>query len=167
LQTIIDCVACEPLISHGLLLMTTETIDHTALVKLVESGAVNATHISAKQGGWAVQVQHGSQTHSLAAQRSQKIRLFKRLETLVIYLQGIGICHFDVDTSGYDPLQVKTYSRPDRSEALKQVHDAAAYDEWFRKQVQASIDDPRPSVSDEEVRRIFAAKREAIRQRAR
>jgi hypothetical protein len=147
--------------------MTTETIDHTALVKLVESGAVNATHILAKQGGWAVQVQHGSQTHSLAAQRSQQIRLFKRLETLVIYLQGIGISHFDVDTSGYDPLQVKTYSRPDRSEAMKHAHEAAAYEEWFKNQVQASIDDPRPSVSDEEVRRIFAAKRDAIRQRAR
>ncbi|MHC8364665.1 antitoxin PaaA2 family protein [Pseudomonas sp. ZT5P21] len=167
MQTIIDCVACEPLISHGLLLMTTETIDHSTLVKLVESGAVNAAHIFAKQGGWVVQVRHGSKLHSLTAQRSQQIRLFKRLETLVIYLQGIGISHFDVDTSDYDPLQVKTYSRPDRSEALKQAHEAAAYEEWFKKQVQASIDDPRPSVSDEEVRRIFAAKRDAIRQRAR
>lgn len=167
LQTIIDCVACEPLISHRLLLMTTETIDHSALVKLVESDAVSAIHIVAKQGGWAIQVQHGSKKHSLAAQRSQQIRLFKRLETLVIYLQGIGINHFDVDASSYDPLQVKTYSRPDRSDAMKQVHEAAAYEEWFRKQVQASIDDPRPSVSDEEARRIFAAKRDAIRQRAR
>jgi hypothetical protein len=147
--------------------MTTETIDHSTLVKLAESGKINTAHIFAKQGGWAVQVQHGSQKHSLTAQRSQQIRLFKRLETLVIYLQGVGINHFDVDTSSYDPLQVKTYSRPDRSEAMKQAHEAAAYEEWFKKQVQASIDDPRPSVSDEEARRIFAAKRDAIRQRAR
>lgn len=147
--------------------MTTETIDHSELVKLVESGAINATQILAKHGGWAVKVQHGSQTHSLAAQRSQQIRLFKRLETLVIYLQGIGINHFKVDASDYDPLQVKTYSRPDRSEAMKQAHEAAAYEEWFKRQVQVSIDDPRPSVSDEEARRIFAAKRDAIRQRTR
>ena len=167
MQTIIDCVACEPLISHGLLFMTTETIDHSTLVKLVENGAVNAAHISAKEGGWAIQIEHGSQTHSLVAQRSQQIRLFKKLETLVIYLQGIGINHFDVDASGYDPLQIKTYSRPDRSDAMKHAHEAAAYEEWFRKQVQASIDDPRPSVSDEEARRIFAAKRDAIRRRTR
>ncbi|MDB5993314.1 MAG: putative addiction module antitoxin, RelB/DinJ family [Pseudomonas sp.] len=147
--------------------MKTETIDHRALVKLVENGAISAIHISARQGGWSVQVQHLSQKRSLAAQRSQQIRLFKRLETLVIYLQGIGINHFDVDASAYDPIQVKTYSRPDRSEAMKQAHEAVAYDEWFKKQVQASIDDPRPSVSDEEARRIFAAKREAIRQRTR
>ena len=147
--------------------MTTETIDHSALVKLVESGAVNTTHILAKQGGWAIQVQHGSKTNTLAAQRSQQTRLFKRLETLVIYLQGIGINHFDVDTSSYDPLQVKSYSRPDRSEAMKHAHEASAYEEWFRKQVQAGNDDPRPRVSDEEARRVFAAKRDAIRQRAR
>ena len=150
-----------------LFLMTTETIDHPTLIKLLEKGAVTATHIYPKQGGWSVQIQTGMKVLSLTAQRSRQIRLFKRLETLVIYLQGIGICHFDVDTSHYDPSQIKTYSRPDRAEALKQVHESAAYDEWFRKQVQESIDDPRPSVSDEEARRIFAAKRDAIRQRAR
>ncbi len=147
--------------------MTTETIDHSALVRLVENGSVNAAHIVAKQGGWAVQVKCGSQEQSLAAQRSRQVRLFKRFETLVAYLQGVGINHFDVDASNYDPLQIKTYSRPDRSEAMKQAHEAAAYEEWYREQVQASIDDPRPSVSDEDARRIFAAKRDAIRQRAR
>ena len=38
---------------------------------------------------------------------------------------------------------------------------AAAHDAWFRKQVQASIDDPRPSVDDELVLQQFAAKRRA------
>ncbi|MFJ7316039.1 hypothetical protein ACIQVE_25425 [Pseudomonas sp. NPDC098747] len=39
--------------------------------------------------------------------------------------------------------------------------------EWVKQQVQISIDDPRPSVSDEDARRIFAAKRDALRQRVR
>jgi hypothetical protein len=39
----------------------------------------------------------------------------------------------------------------------------AEYDAWFRKQVQASIDDPRPSIPDEEVRRIMAEKRAALK----
>ncbi|MEB2399386.1 MAG: hypothetical protein OZ927_07595 [Alcaligenaceae bacterium] len=39
-----------------------------------------------------------------------------------------------------------TAKRPDRAKALKHANEAAAYDAWLRKQVQASIDDPRPSI---------------------
>lgn len=41
--------------------------------------------------------------------------------------------------------------------------DNAAYEAWFIRQVQASIDDPRPSISDEEVRKLMAEKREKLR----
>jgi hypothetical protein len=34
------------------------------------------------------------------------------------------------------------------SERMKRAHQAAAHDTWFREQVQASIEDPRPSVDD-------------------
>ena len=47
------------------------------------------------------------------------------------------------------------------SERLKRAHRAAAYDTWFREQVQASIDDPRSSVDDDKVRRHFVAQRTA------
>jgi len=167
LQTIIDCVACEPLFKNGLTLMPTETIDHSALTRLVESGSVHTAHIVAKPGGWSIQIPYGNTEHSLTAQRSRQVRLFKRLETLVTYLQDVGITHFDVDTSNYDPLQIKTYARPDRSEAMKHAHEAAAYEEWFKEQVQIGLDDTRPPVTDEEARKIFAAKRDAIRQRSR
>ena len=167
MQTIIDCVAYEPLFNNGLTFMTTETIDHSTLTRLLENGSVSSAHIVARPGGWSIQIRHGSKECSLTAQRSRQVRLFKRLETLVTYLQDMGINHFDVDASNYDPFQIKTYTRPDRSEAMKQAHEAAAYEEWFKEQVQSSIDDLRPSVSDEEARRIFAAKRDAIRQRAR
>ena len=167
MQTTIDCVRWEPLFNQGLIFMTTETIDHSTLARLIENGSVSSTNIVAQPGGWSIQIQQGSRQCSLAAQRSGQVRLFKRLETLVSYLQGLGISRFSVDASSYDPLQLKTYARPDRSEALKQAHDAAAYEEWFKQQVQISIDDPRPSVSDEDARRIFAAKRDALRQRAR
>jgi hypothetical protein len=49
---------------------------------------------------------------------------------------------------------------------MKRAQQAATYSTWFREQVQASIDDPRPSVDDNEVRRQFAAKREAIGRQA-
>ncbi|MCL2656477.1 MAG: hypothetical protein FWD62_03470 [Betaproteobacteria bacterium] len=144
-----------------------EAIDHSTLSRLVEAGAIQGAHIVGQPGGWSVMVRYGIHERPLAAQRSRNVRLFRRFETLVAYLKGVGIARFDVDAAGYDPDTLKTVRRPDRSEALKRAHEAAAYDAWFREQVQASIDDPRPSVPDDEVRAHFAAKRAALRQRAR
>ena len=39
--------------------------------------------------------------------------------------------------------------------------DSQAYDEWFRAKVQEALDDPRPSLSHEEVEAHFAARRAA------
>ncbi|URM28741.1 hypothetical protein LLY42_03620 [Pseudomonas frederiksbergensis] len=44
--------------------------------------------------------------------------------------------------------------------------DNADYEAWFIKQVQASIDDPRPSIPDEEVRRLMAKKRDLLKRSA-
>jgi hypothetical protein len=49
------------------------------------------------------------------------------------------------------------------SSRLKEAH-AADYDKWFRTQVQASIDDPRPKVSAEDARKQMAAPRKELRQ---
>ena len=146
--------------------MATETIDHSTLSRLVEAGAVRGAHVVGQNGGWAVMVKYGTHERSLAAQRSRQVRLFKRLETLVAYLKGVGLAHFDVDAANFDPDAHKTHTRPDRAVALKRAHEAAAYDQWFRDQVQASIDDPRPSVPDEDVRRVFADKKAILRARS-
>lgn len=139
--------------------MATETIDHSTLHRLVEAGAVRAAHVVGMSGGWALTVKFGSNERPLAAQRSRQIRLFKKLETLVSYLKDVGIAQFDVDASNYNPESQYRNARPDRSEALKRAHEAVAYNAWFREQVQASIDDPRPPVSDDEARRRFAARK--------
>ncbi len=143
-----------------------ETIDHGTLSRLVEAGAVRGAHIVGQSGGWAVLVKYGLVERPLAAQRSRQVRLFRKFETLVSYLKEVGIARFDVDAANYDAASVSATRRPDRAEALKRAHEAAAYDTWFREQVQASIDDPRPSFSDEEARAMFAKRRAALRQRA-
>ena len=144
--------------------MQTDTIDHQTLTKLVDAGVVRGAHIIGQGGGWAVLVKYGSKEHPLVAQRSGAVRLFSKLETLVSYLRDLGIARFDVDAANYDPTNSPRKGRPDRSEALKQAHEAAAYDKWFRGQVQASIDDPAPSIADAEVKALFAAKRAALRE---
>lgn len=130
---------------------TTDTIDHTTLSRLVEAGAIRAAHVVAQAGGWAVLVKYGLHERPLAVRRSHEVRLFKKFETLVAYLKEIGLARFDVDAANYDPATLTTQRRPDRSEALKRAHESAAYDAWFREQVQESIDDPRPDVSHEQV----------------
>ncbi|CDG88756.1 hypothetical protein [Xenorhabdus bovienii] len=143
--------------------MTTETIDHSTLHRLVEAGAVRAAHVIGTSGGWALTVKYGLTERLLAAQRSRQVRLFKKLETLVGYLKDIGIAQFDVDASNYSPENQPRQTRPDRSAALKRAHEAVSYDDWFREQVQTSIDDPRPAVSHEEAKHHFAARKDALR----
>ncbi len=141
-----------------------QMIDHSALSRLVEAGAVKNAHIVANSGGWAVWVQCGSSKQTLTAQRTRQTRLFRNLETLVSYLKDLGLAHFDVDATGFEAGAPKAKRRPDRAQALKRTHEAAAYDTWFREQVQASINDPRASVPNEEARALFAAKRAALQQ---
>ncbi|WP_327439151.1 hypothetical protein [Pseudomonas donghuensis] len=143
--------------------MPTHNVDHSTLSKMVEMGCINATHIVGQPGGWAVQVSVSDQEHILTAQRSGNVRLFKKLETLVTYLQALGIDYFKVDTSGYNPETLQTYQRPDRAQALKMAHEAAAYEAWFNAQVEASLDDPSPAIEDDEARRLFAARRAALK----
>jgi len=107
-------------------LMTAKTIDHTTLSRLVEAGAVRGAHVVGQAGGWAVTVKYGMAERSLAAQRSRQVRLFKRMETLVSYLKAVGISRFDVDAARYTPEGGKGHSRPDRAEALRRAHEAAA-----------------------------------------
>lgn len=138
--------------------MTTETIDHTTLTKLAEAGVVRSAHVVGQDGGWGILVKYGMTERALAAQRSHQIRIFRKLETLVEYLKGVGIPRFDVDAANYDPHSVSSTKRPDRAAAMKDAHAAAAYTKWLKAEVQESLDDTSPTVPhDEAMRQIRAA----------
>jgi len=82
---------------------------------------------------------------ALAAKRGA-IRNFARFETLVTYLKKIGIAKYQVDATQYDPVTVKAERfRDDAAERMRQAHQAAAHDKWFRAQVEQALqeaDDP-------------------------
>ena len=142
----------------------TATIDHHTLARLVEAKAVRATHVVAKPGGWGVIVQYGAIESALAATRSKETRVFRRMETLIGYLKGVGISRFDVDADNFDAAAAKTYSRPDTSATLKQAHAALAHDRWFRDQVEQAIkeaDDPATQWVSNETAMAEAAQRRA------
>jgi hypothetical protein len=144
--------------------MVKDTIDHATLVKLVDAGAVRAAHVVGRAGGWGVTVACGKTARSLAVQRGRE-RLFSKLDTVVTYLKRIGVDRFDVDAMHYDSRHLGR-SRPDRAEALKHAHKAAAYDKWFREQVKVSLDDTHPNISHEQVAERWAKKRVQLQRRA-
>lgn len=138
--------------------MTTETIDHATLTKLTEAGVVRSAHVVGQVGGWGVLVKYGMTERALAAQRSHQVRIFRKLETLVDYLKKIGIPRFDVDAVNYDPQSMIATKRPDRAEAMKDAHAAAAYTKWLKAEAQEALDDTSPTIPhDEAMRQVRAA----------
>ena len=138
--------------------MTTETIDHMTLTKLAEAGVVRSAHVVGQDGGWGILVKYGMTERALAAQRSHQVRIFRKLETLVEYLKGVGIPRFDVDAVNYDPHSVTVTKRPDRAAAMKDAHAAAAYTNWLKAEVQEALDDTSPTIPhDEAMRQVRAA----------
>lgn len=146
--------------------MSAETIDHTTLTKLAEAGVVRSAHVVGQEGGWGILVQYGMTERALAAQRSHQVRIFRKLETLVSYLKGVGIARFDVDAANYDAGSLAARTRPDQSAKMKNAHQAAAYDEFFRQRVQGAIDDTRPRLSTAEARQRIDTARAALLNKA-
>ncbi|PWF48556.1 antitoxin PaaA2 family protein [Massilia glaciei] len=126
--------------------MSAETIDHATLTTLSKAGVVRSAHVVGQDGGWSVLVKYGMTERVLAAQRTHKVRVFRKLDTLVDYLKGVGISRFEVDALAYDPNGVTVIKRPDRAAAMKNAHAAAAYTKWLTAQIHEAIDEPSPSV---------------------
>lgn len=147
--------------------ITHDTIDHNTLAHLVEAGAVRGADVIGQHGGWEVVIKYGMTERALAARRGA-VRSFKKFETLVSYLKGIGIAEYRVNAANFDPVMDKaSSSRPDSAQRLKHAHAAAAYNKWFEAEVQEAIDDESPLIPHAEVmqdvRAVIAKARAAKR----
>lgn len=146
--------------------LTANTIDHATLARMFEAGVIRGVSIVGQSGGWGVVIQYGTTESVLAAKRGA-VRIFRTFETLVAYLRGIGIATYQVDASQFDPEALKIgRKRADAAERMKNAHEAAAYEGWLTQQIQAAIDDPRPSVPHSDVAAEWAAERAALLKRA-
>lgn len=140
--------------------ISSDTIDHVTLQRLVEAGAVRGADVVGQPGGWGIIIKYGMVERALAARRGA-VRIFSRFETLVNYLKSIGISQFNVNASNYDPADKR--ARPDAAARMKRTFDAAEHDKWFREQVQEGIslaDDPSTAwISDVEVKNMSEKRR--------
>lgn len=145
-----------------------KTIDHSTLRRLVDAGAHVGAEVIGGAGGWGVVISYGRASQTLAATRGAP-RTWRQFETLAGYLKDLGITEVRVNTAEFEP-GPSTGKQDKRSttasDRMKRAHQAAAYESWFREQVQASIDDPRPSIDDDQARKRFAAKRAALAKRS-
>lgn len=105
--------------------MDLATVNHAILGQFVAAGVVKSATITGQNTSWTLSVKIGN-TNKVLLSKSRKIREFKRMETLVMYLKEMGIVKFSVDSARFNPSQKEIGSgRPDRSDALKAIHLAA------------------------------------------
>ena len=146
-----------------------KTIDHGTLRRLLAAGVQVGAEVVGTGSSWGVVIDYGRTSQTLAATRGRP-KTFRQFETLAGYLKDLGIVEYRVNAAEFEPGGGRKEA-PDRrsiaaSERMKRAHQAAAYDAWFREQVQASIDDPRPSLGDDQVRARMAARRGALLEKA-
>jgi hypothetical protein len=148
--------------------MTAKTTIDTAIAKrMVEAQAIRTASIIGQPGGWSVMLKVGMLEKALGAQRTDAPRLWKSLDRCVDYLKNeLHIARFDMlDASGFSPAPTAGSAKNNAAERMREAHQAAAYTKWLKAEIQEAIDDPRPSVPNNEVKQRFAKKREALRKR--
>lgn len=148
------------------MLITDKTIDHGSLRRLIDAGAHVGAEVVGSGGSWGIIINYGRSSQTLAATRGRP-KTFRQFETLASYLKALGIVEYSVNAAKFDEGRGTQKESPDprsvkASERMKKAHEAAAYDAWFREQVQASIDDQLPSLNNDQARIRMAARRQAL-----
>ena len=145
-----------------------KTIDTPNARRIMQAGGLRGAIVIGQPGGWSVMLKIGMQETPLGTQRTDKPRTWSSLDACIQYLRDeLGIVRIDgIDASNYSAASMHRPRRPDAAAQMRRAHEAAAHDAWFRAQVQASIDDPRPSVPDDQARARFASRKATLKQAA-
>lgn len=126
-----------------------------------ESGGVAGVTLKGQGGAFLIQITTRSGVDAvLALARSSEPRRFGNPTAALNVLRDIGITIGQFDASEWDPAEREPVARSSdrRAKALRKAHEAAAYNESLAAEIQASIDDPRPSSPHEEVMARMEAK---------
>jgi hypothetical protein len=155
------CHYCEEAMS------TKNTIDTAVAKRMVEASAIRTAAIIGQPGGWSVMLKIGVTEKALGAQRTDKPRIWRSLDRCVAYMKSeLHIARFDtLDATNYSDVPAAGNVRNDSSARMRLAHEAAAYTKWLKTEIQEAMDDPRPSIPNEEVKKHFAEKRKALRKR--
>lgn len=118
-----------------------------------KAGGVSGVTLKGQGGVFLVQIDTRSGSGALLSKaRSTEPRRFGNPLSALNVLREIGITVGQFDASEYDPTdKEQDPGNRGRSNAMREAHEAAAYNQWLAAEIQGAIDDPRPSVSHDEV----------------
>ncbi len=130
-----------------------QPIDTAMAKRLVEANAILGASIVGMPGGWGVVVKYGTTESPLAAQRSKKVRMWRSLDSCFAYVRNeLGIDRFDgLDGSNHTDEGAGVRQRADTAARMKSAHEAAAHAQWLNDKVAASLADPAPGFTHEQV----------------
>jgi len=128
--------------------MTLEQLRATA-----RAGGVVGVTLKGHGGGFFLEIATRSGHDAILSKaRSTEPRRFGSPTSALVVLRELGIAVAQLDATDWNPDQKDmSQSRQDRSQAMRKAHEAAAYSKWVAAEIQASIDDPRPSIPHEQV----------------
>lgn len=144
-----------------------KTLDVSQAAAAAHAGGVLSAVLKAEGGSFYVELEtRTAGTAVLVTSNNRRPRAFRNPVKALEVIRELGLQsgRFSLEAWRPDEVEIERSSRPDRAAAMKQMHaNAAAYDKWLREQVQASIDDPRPSIEHEDVMKKALARVEAMR----
>ena len=128
--------------------MTLEQLRATA-----SAGGVVGVTLKGQGGAFLVQIATRSGSGAvLSKARSTEPRRFGNPLAALNVLRDVGITVGKFDASEYDPTdKEQDAGNRGRADAMREAHEAAAYNQWLAAEIQEAIDDPRPSVPHDEV----------------
>ncbi|AZG10681.1 hypothetical protein EGT29_23950 [Pigmentiphaga sp. H8] len=119
-----------------------------------EVGGVTDVTLKGQGGAFLVQIstRNGSDA-VLTKARSSEPRRFSNPAAALNVLRIAGITMGRFDASEWDPAAREPVARSSdgRAQALRKAHEAAAYNSWIADEIQAAIDDPRPSTPHDDI----------------
>ena len=152
---------------------TSNTIDTAMAKRMADASAIRGASIIGQPGGWSVVLKLGLHARPLGAQRTDKPRTWRSLDRAVAYVKDeLHIARFELldATNHSEGPPVAGGSPMAAAERLRNAHKAAAYDKWFRAEVEQGIkeaDDPNTNwVSNEAVKAASAERKAAWAKKA-
>lgn len=146
--------------------MKTFTIDQAR--SAAASGGVLSANLRPVGSMFALEFETRNGPAMLIAAVSKKVRRFGNPTKAFEIVRDLGLegGRYSVAQWRPDERELDRPTRPDKSAALKATHESAAYDKWFRAQVQEALDDPRPGIPHEQVKAEWAIERAELLKRA-
>jgi hypothetical protein len=112
-----------------------QTYTPEQLRSAVEAGGIHGVTVAAQGARFYIAIQSRTGQGVLTKSRSQNPRTFASPGQAFTELRRLGIQSGTFDMTRWTPEQREASLRPDRAEAMKRAHEAAAHDRWFREQV--------------------------------